>query len=164
MEDNNLNILREIEENERWLASIETPAVSAESIAGVKRAVRNELANRGHRRIAFRWRAWQGATAAAAMLLLSVGVVRYSMLHTPSSRFSDVQIAMIELPVIPDVETSIDGDTLDALGEMSIGESWALSGSSMYETFEDALSDDGDDDAGEIGAMGPVGISDEAIG
>lgn len=163
MEDNNLNILREIEENERWLASIETPAVSADSIAHVKRAVRAELANRGTRQVALKWRAWQGATAAAAMLLLSVGVVRYSMLHTPPSSFPDIQIALTDLAV-PDVETSIEVSTLDELGEMSIGESWALSGSSMYETFEEALSDDGSDDAGEVGAMGPLGIASEAIG
>ncbi|MCA9256662.1 MAG: hypothetical protein KDA33_13530 [Phycisphaerales bacterium] len=162
MEDKNFDMLREIEESERWLAGFESPAPSVEAMAGLKRAVRDELAARRGRQFAMKWRAWHGALAAAAMLVISVGVVRYATVHTAPSSFVSVQDALALLPDVPDVETSIEVSTLDELGEMSIGESWALSGSSMYETFEDALSDDSTDEPGEVGAMAPA--ASEAIG
>lgn len=164
MKDSKLDILREIEANERWLAEFDAPAVSEDALADLKRTVRAELARKQGRRFAMAWRPWQGAMAAAAMLLLSVGVVRYAALHTEPSVVPDFQVALGELPLISETETSIEVESLEALSEMTIGESWALSGASMFETFEAALSDDGEEDLGEAGAMAPQGFAHEAIG
>lgn len=164
MKNNDLKMLREIEDNERWLAEIETPTASPEAISSVRQAVRAELARSRNRQFAIRWRPWQGAIAAAAMLMLSVGVVRFAAMHTQPSEVPDIQTALGDLSIISQTETSIEDDSLDQLSEMKIGESWALSGTSMYETFEEALSDDGGDDVGEAGAMAPNHVANGAIG
>ena len=168
MEDKNFNILRKIEENERWLAGFDTPVVSAEKLSGVKNAVRDELARNQAQTFAMRWKPWHGAFVAAAMVMLSVGVVRFAGLQTsPAVRFTDSGaaglLAMVEFDV-PDVEPSIVDAELDELEAWQIGDSWALSGASMFQTFEDALSEDGVDDTDEVGATGPQSGVSGAIG
>lgn len=160
MEDLDMNILREIEENERWLASHDAPEPSADVLASVKLAVRDELARDRERSFAIRWRPWQGAFAAAAMIMISVGVIRFAALHTDPARPLDLgaRFVMEDLDV-PEVERSIVDTELDDLEEWRIGESWALSGASMFETFEDALSEDSSEESDEVGATANGSVS-----
>ncbi len=165
MEDLDMNILREIEENERWLSTHETPEASADVLANVKLAVRDELARDRERAFVVRWRPWQGAMAAAAMIMISVGVIRFAALNTDPARPLDpVARFVIEDLDVPEVERSIVDTELDDLEEWRIGESWALSGASMFETFEDALSEDSGDESDEVGATAPNGSVSGAIG
>lgn len=159
MENSDLNILRDIEKNERWLAGFESPVATDQALAAVRQAVRDELARKRTRAFAIRWRPWQGAMAAAAMLVISVGIVRFAYEHAEVTPMPDIA----DLALITDADTSIEDASLEKLSEMTIGESWALSGTSMYETFEDALSDDSEE-PGEQGAMAPRFVANEAMG
>lgn len=76
--DRNDELLREVEASERWLARFETPGPREESVADVKRSVRRELGRSRPIAGSGRWRSWHGAVAAAAMIVVSIGVARYS--------------------------------------------------------------------------------------
>src|SRR5262245_53322771 len=82
--------LHELEKNEAWLARLGTPGRRREAIARTKVAIAAALAERGARASQRRWGPASGFWAAAAMLLLSAGVVwRASLLdsgiHLPGS-------------------------------------------------------------------------------
>lgn len=164
MERDNENTMREIESNERWLARFDHPAPSPESVARVKQAVRAELARESGQK-AVAWRPWHGGLAAAAMLLLSVGVVQYARWATPQVE-PDLFADAGEYVMTIESESSIADESLDDLSDMDIGESWALSGASMYDVFEDAFEDEDNADAGEAGAQLPAGarFDDGAVG
>lgn len=66
-------MLREIQAGERWLKSVDAPVLPPALAARIKAAVRSELASSSRTGT---WRRWHAAVAAAAMLLLSAGVVR----------------------------------------------------------------------------------------
>lgn len=165
MERDNENTMREIEANERWLARFDHPATSPDATARLKRAVRVELARESTQQ-AVAWRPWHGGMAAAAMLLLSVGVVQYARWATPQVEQDLLLVDAGEYIMTIESESSIADESLDDLSDMDIGESWALSGASLYDTFEDAFNDEDGTDAGEAGVMLPAGvrIDDGAVG
>jgi len=162
--DKNLNILREIEENERWLAEQPTPAISAAAMARIKDAVQAECMHGRGGTGASRWRPWQGAMVAAAVLALSVGVIRYAaMVSTTSGSVGDGML-LEHVAVVTERESSIDGTTLGELSEGALGETWALSGASMYDAFEAAFDESDDESSGEAGVMGLPNIAIGVIG
>ena len=90
------NILRELAEHERWLASLATPAPSSRTIERIKSAVRAELAAdsrllRSPRRASLTYRL-AGALAAAAVLAAAVGVFEFVLRNDDSPGYDMVAI------------------------------------------------------------------------
>lgn len=149
------SILDEIEAGERWLARVErTRPPSAEALERTRKAVRESLARQSH--VEAPWRAWHGAIAAAAMILLTVGIAQYARWSTGTAAGDALSGSWIATTAF--TEPSIDDDMLDELSNWQIGESWALSGSTMYDLFEDAFNEDigNAGDAEDAGAQGPA--------
>lgn len=162
------NMMAEIAENERWLAQFEAPPPRDGLLDEIKLATRAALARDDQTLTMPVWwqRPWHGAVAAAAMVAICVGVVRYAPTienQGIGSNHVDKQVTKIAfLPLIDwkslPSTTSFDDEPLDELEEWEFGDSWALSGASMYEAFEAALVDDGSTGAESIqqGAIAPA--------
>ncbi|QDV91908.1 hypothetical protein RAS2_30160 [Phycisphaerae bacterium RAS2] len=75
------NLEREIAESERWLRQIETPSPSPKAIANLKEVLTAEMGSDrvgGRAAPMRRFSGWHGSLAAAAALLLAVGIGWYS--------------------------------------------------------------------------------------
>ena len=113
---------REIESSERWLTQFETPGPREEAVAEAKRLVRRELHRRRPSAGVGRWRSWHGAVAAAAMIVVSIGVAWYS---------SNGIDGGLQIALVPDQSPGLDedGDILVVLtlddDEMSALEAWS---------------------------------------
>jgi len=143
------NLMAEIAENERWLAQYEAPAPRAGLLDEIKANVRMELGDVSEGTQAPSWwaRPWHGALAAAAMVVLCVGVVRYAQTldygNDPIDRTVNTlaSLPLVDWKALPST-TEFDDEPLDELEAFEFGDTWALSGASMYETFEAAFGDD----------------------
>lgn len=163
------DLFNEIVENERWLARFDDPSLSDETLSRIKGAIRSELADAHATTTRVSWwaRPWHGAVAAAAMLAISVGVVQYATsldygsnqprLALVSSDSDDVQ-PITEWKSLP-TTIELDDSGLEELSEWELGDSWALSGASMYEAFEEAFDDEDGAAVEEQGAMAPAQMS-----
>lgn len=145
------NLMAEIAENERWLAQYEAPTPRDGLLDEIKASVRSELSGADEiGRMPSWWqRPWHGAVAAAAMVAICVGVVRYAQTldlsaGDPSNKrvTAIASLPLVEWKSLP-AATEFDDEPLDELEDFDFGDSWALSGASMYETFEAAFGDDG---------------------
>ncbi len=167
------NLMAEIAENERWLAQYEAPAPRDRLVDEIKASMRTELniADDVARTPSWWQRPWHGAVAAAAMVAICVGVVRYAQtldlnagggsLDNGNVLLADAgnsdQTPLSDWKALPSA-TDFDDEPLDELEDFDFGDSWALSGASMYETFEAAFVDDAES-AGEPvqqGALPPA--------
>jgi hypothetical protein len=138
--------LREIAEAEKWLAGHETPLPSSESLAAIRRAVRDELDAQASGRFPMNWKAWHGAVSAAAVVALCVGVAwRFSASTSPRSPGIEVAGANGNVLTWPD-QTEEDVLVLaDLEADLSDFEAWAdeaaavAAEDSLYQALEDAL-------------------------
>ncbi len=146
---------REIESSERWLTQFETPGPREEAVAEAKRLVRRELHRRRPSAGAGRWRSWHGAVAAAAMIVVSIGVAWYS---------SNGIDGGLQIALVPDQSPGLDedGDILVVLtlddDEMSALEAWSagldeFDVGTVYDELVDAFDDS------QIGDRQPAGTS-----
>ncbi|MCZ6817598.1 MAG: hypothetical protein O7F76_13005 [Planctomycetota bacterium] len=146
---------REIESSERWLTQFETPEPREEAVAEAKRLVRRELHRRRPSAGAGRWRSWHGAVAAAAMIVVSIGVAWYS------SNGIDDRVLVVSVPTDPS-ELDEDGDVLVVLtlddAEMLALEAWSadLDGFDVGVVYDELV--DAFDDS-QIGDRQPAGTS-----
>ncbi len=146
----------EIEAAESWLAGFATPGPSPDALRRVKQAVRRECAVMQQTPVASRrrWAHWQGALAAAALIMLAVAVGwQASRNYTPTSTppaFAPVAIQTWSAQT--EEETTrfarLD-DGLSELEDWSLEQDWSTSGgASLYDALEDALTNGPTDDAG----------------
>jgi len=153
----------EIEANERWLSGFKTPAASEALLARVKQAVREELAQQRPGGSAKRPAAWHGVVAAAAAIGLCVATAWYSARKGwyagPMQGRSWSQLAgRTGVEAAGDsLERSIEDlpsvdEELSRLEAMSSDDAWALSGTTLYDALENAVTDDAAGKANHTGA------------
>lgn len=153
--ETNPRMLEEIAENERWLASFQTPPADARLRARLRAAAHRELESaRGATGSASRRRSWQGALAAAAMLLLAVCIGWYGVgISNPpdGAYFADAGTEEAILPSISatSLEQAEQFATLEYgmsdLEAWATEDRWAVSGASLYEALEEAFAANGDE-------------------
>lgn|GEM_PF-1404209 len=152
----------QIAADERWLAGFETPAPDEASLNAIKRAVRAELACRQGDHARKQRPAWHGVLAAAAAIGLCVTAGWYSVhegWHATDSPGAAWQaVANSDDTAADAFEQSIEAladtdEDLAGLEVMTSDSAWALSGTTLYEALEDAVSDDAADKLNKMGVF-----------
>lgn len=144
MNDFDRDKMDQIADAERWLAGFPTPPPSPEVLHRIKQAVRREAAAIGDAGGRRHWAPWHGAAASAAMILLAVAVGWYST-RLPIGSTAAFEDRVESLAIAEEIEASLswlatmDEDFLD-LEAFASDEAWTLSGTALYEAFEDATS------------------------
>jgi len=140
MREPDKNQQSEIEPLERWLAGFDTPPPSAELIERTCVAARHAF-QRGRAEAATSARgqkAWYGAVAAAALILLSVAVAWQAVRSSGGDGVNSFarNWPPIELTVSEDDEwVGFDSD-LRTLESWEAQADWELGGADLYEAFE----------------------------
>ncbi len=159
------NIRDDIAENEGWLAGFEKPRASRELLDGIKQSVRAELARQEQQRGRRRWSAWQGAAAAAAMILLAVGFGWLSTQTNPGSAATPLVLVDAD-EITASLEAMSVGDDYSDWGSDS-GDAWTVNATALYDDLEAAMPDsdsNGNDDTGALLPAGSDGRRAEVIG
>jgi len=155
------NRIDDIEQGERWLATLATPAPSADCQARVRQAVHAELRRRQSCTTQQRWSPTTGIFAAAAAIALAVGVGWYAKqsmppdsaapqiaARSPSPSYKDTGIAIsvdtggvAEADGEPSLAMSSQlDDNLKTLEEWSKDSTWDLTGSSLSAALDEVYS------------------------
>lgn len=153
--------LEEITHGERWLAEFPPPFVSEESLARIRRAVRQELSLRGSEAAERGRSAWQGVAVSAAAILLAVTIGWYSVQSetgAPAWELADSDfVEEISDTFVTFAAIDAEVTSLETVDDERV---WVLSGAALYEAMEGALSEPETNDFNDTGAMRstPVGI------
>ncbi len=139
---------KEIEKLERWLSGFETPAPSSEVVRLAKSAARRELHGQLATASIGKWKAWHGSIAAAAAILLAVGIGWYSQSFDVSrgtnDGMGDAIWTFASLPERSQEDTIRLAHLDEALMDVETWTTdlaWGADGASMYELMEEALTE-----------------------
>jgi len=129
-------VQREVEAGEQWLRGRLATDVPTGLAERTKAAIRAELGADRTRRWAWRLNRWQGGVAAAAMIALSVVLVRSWNVHervrTERRAAVDQFVATLSVVESPDASLAVLGEEIDAVSQ---------AGRSSFDTAIDTLSE-----------------------
>lgn len=150
------DMLNEIARDEAWLAGFATPPASAGAIERTKQAIRAEPA-RQEKPAQSRWRAWHGAAASAASILLAAGVVWYAAGPQPA-RLGSADPAGESIAFAAEIEKALDAiaDDEEASASPAVAErDWDFGGAELCDAMEAILIEDQAYEDDQTGARAP---------